>query len=159
MRLLSFLIVATTVGCSKVATVPVNLSAAQGSATTAIAQQIELKHEEDGWVKVPAKMGDAKVEKFTSGKSIAIATAEIPKGRYTAVKATFSVPGKMSTKGFGSGDRPSGNQNSARVEYEVSTKTEFCAKGKKDNDITLTITQNADEAEPTIKVGQRPACK
>jgi len=159
MRLVSFVFLAVTAGCSKVATVPVNLSAASGSATTAVAQQIELQHEEDGWVKVNANVGDAKMGKLGDGRSVQVAMAEVPKGRYTAVRATFMVPGKNTTKGFGSGDRASGNQNSGMVEAKAMTKTEFCAKGKKDNDLTLIIRQNEAESEPTIKVGQKPACK
>ncbi len=159
MNLVFFSVVAMTVGCSKVATVPVNLSAAQGSAASANAQMVELKHEDDGWIKVNTNIGDAKMDRLASGQSIKLATAEIPKGRYTHVRVTFAVPGKESTKGFGKGDRPSGNQNTAPVEYTVKTKTEFCAKGKKDNDLTITVRQNEDESEPIIKVGQRPACK
>lgn len=159
MNLVSISLLALTVGCSKMATVPVNLSAAQGSSATAVAQKIEFKHEEDGWIKVKTNVGDAKMDKLASGKSVQVAEAEIPKGRYTAVRATFMVPGKESTKGFGKADRPSGNNNSAMVEYKVQKKTEFCAKGKKDNDITVTFRQNEDESEPTIKVGQKPACK
>lgn len=158
MRLVSFVLLAATVGCSKMATVPVNLSAA-GDQVTAIAQRIELKHEEDGWKAVGVNVGDKKVQRMAAGNAVPVATVTIPKGKYTAVKAVFMAPGKDSTKGFGMGDRPSGNQNKGMVEYTAKTKTEFCVKGKKDNDVTINVRQATANDEPSIKVGQRPACK
>ncbi|MEN0062448.1 MAG: hypothetical protein AAGA48_09870 [Myxococcota bacterium] len=161
MKLVSFIVMAMTVGCSKMATVPLNLSAAQNSQIGAVAQKIELKHEDDGWVKVKTNVGDAKMSKLANGQKVQVAMAEVPKGRYTAVRATFMAPGKETTKGFGSGGagQPAGNQGKGMVSYTVNTKTEFCAKGKKDNDLTVTIRQVNPADEPTIKVNQRPACK
>jgi len=160
MKLVSLVVLAMTVGCSKMATVPVSFATSNDTDDLgADPTLVELKHEEEGWVKVKVNVGDNKFDKLSDGRSVQVAMAEVPKGKYTAVRATFSVMGKQSTKGFGTGDRPSGNSGAAAVEYTVMTKTEFCAKGKKDNDLTVTIRQNESESEPTIKVKQKPACK
>ena len=160
MKLLSFIIFSLTVGCSKMATVPVSFSTTNDTSNLgAEPTKLELKHQEEGWIKVGMKVGDAKLDKLANGKSIEVAMAEVPKGEYTAVRASFSVQGKESTKGFNTGDRPSGNQGRDKVSYTVTTKTQFCAKGKKDNDLTVSIRQNKAESEPTIRVNQHPTCK
>lgn len=135
-------------GCARVASVDIAMSGR--SELALVPREVELQHERDGWIRVDL------APRTTSGGETELATVEIPKGRYEAIRLVYDVsPGDREVRE----SRPVGGAAVPKSEREEATFWEpFCIRSRED-EILLRLVPHDPASSGTLQVDVRaPEC-
>lgn len=159
-------------GCAKDAPVEVAMVSAHDQPTrfAFVPRSLDLRHAEDGWQRIPLATTAQDLELLEYGHRIELATVNIPRGEYTALRFSYLVPAAeperrvrpASTRG----DAPRRVVRTGRVggdfqERQVLIQRPFCVDRRGDDRIVLQVRRAHPaypEEGPTISVIRLPSC-
>lgn len=149
-------VVLVAAGCARVASVDIAMTGR--SELAVVPRQVELQHEREGWIRV-----DLAPRSSPSGET-ELATAELPKGRYEAIRLVYDVsPGDREvTESRSAGgvyaERPGVAAVPTSEREEATWWRPFCIRSG-DDEIVLRLVPHDPASSGTLQVDVRaPQC-
>lgn len=143
-------------GCARVASVDIAMTGR--SELAVVPREVELQHEKEGWIRVDL------APRSTSPGQTELATADLPKGRYEAIRLVYDVsPGDREvreSRGAGGvyAERPGGAAVPKAEREEATLWQPFCIRSG-DDEIVLRLVPHDPASSGTLQVDVRaPEC-
>jgi len=160
------------VGCAKEAPVEVAMVSAHDQPTefSFVPRTLDVRHDEDGWMRIPLTATAQDLELLEYGHRIELATTNLPRGDYTALRFTFLVPApepeRRITPASSSPDAPPRVVRTSRgggdfLERQVLIQRPFCIDRRGEDRIVLQVHRAhpaRPEEGPTVSVIRLPRC-
>jgi len=150
-------------GCAAHGQLPVQMAALTTDAgLEGVPQYVELHHQDDGWLRVPADAGEPKMAKLASGEHVDLVLAKVPRGVYTAVRigvVTSAPENTRRTVTRYSGEPVGATEEGSGLVHDATVvQQRFCVNDKNEDDLRLTVRQSGPDRFPTFQIEEAPSC-